>query len=60
MKSIVLNFTPNFLTGLVKALDFGETMSVYDSSLPPEEVDKLSIALDWATVLEDLNGGLLK
>ena len=50
-----LLFAPSgFLTGLSSVLDFGGTLSEFNSCLSDEQADRLALQSDWASVSHDL------
>lgn len=45
---------PSFLEGMARLFDFGDTLSEYNSSLTPEQADRLAIASDWRAIGMDM------
>lgn len=46
--------TPNFLSGMGKAIDLGGTMMVFNASDSPAEADRLALLSDWGAVGADI------
>ena len=60
--SLFLGARPSFLEGASRLLDFGNTLSEYNTSLTPEQADFLAlrgdwglIGYDWASALAEVN-----
>lgn len=51
---------PSFLRGMARAIDLGDTLTVYNQSRTPEEADALAIKNDWASVGDSLRGSIKK
>ena len=49
---------PSFLEGVARALDVGNTLTEYNSSITPEQADWLALQADWRIVGEDLRYSL--
>ena len=45
---------PSFLEGCGRILDFGDTLTQFNTSLTPEQADAIALYLDWSTVGNDL------
>ena len=45
---------PSFLEGVASILDFGGTLTEYNTALTPEQADWLAIRSDWLAVGDDL------
>ncbi len=45
---------PNFVGGVARAIDLGNTLTVYNNSLTEEEADENAIRSDWKAVGDDL------
>lgn len=45
---------PSFLQGMARLFDLGDTLSEYNSSLSPEQADRLAIASDWRAIGLDM------
>jgi hypothetical protein len=52
--SIFLAASPSALEGAARILDFGDTLTEFNSSSTPEEADLLAVSSDWQAVGEDL------
>ena len=49
---------PSFFEGAGRILDFGDTLTEYNSSPTPEQADYLALLSDWCAVGEDLRRAL--
>jgi hypothetical protein len=45
---------PNFIEGMGRAIDLGNTMTHYNTSLTPEEADRRALYNDWAVVGQEI------
>ena len=55
MSYATLLFAPSgFLTGVASVLDFGGTLSEFNSCLSAEQADRLALQSDWASVSHDM------
>lgn len=47
-----------FFGGMASALDMGNTLTIYNESLTPEEADAMAIRSDWKAVGQDLRSAM--
>lgn len=45
---------PSFVEGCARVLDFGDTLTSYNTALTPEQADAIAIYLDWLAVGNDI------
>lgn len=45
---------PSFVEGCARVLDFGDTLTSYNTALTPEQADAIALYLDWLAVGQDL------
>lgn len=50
----ILYAKPSFKEGLASILDFGDTLTEYNTVLTPEQADALAMSADWQTVGYDV------
>lgn len=50
----ILFTMPTFVEGVARAVDVGDTLTVYNISASPEEADLRAIRADWLAVGNDL------
>jgi len=44
---------PSFVEGMARLLDFGGSLSEFNSSLTPEQADCLALRMDWRLIGQD-------
>lgn len=49
---------PSFLEGCGRVLDFGDTLTQFNTSLTPEQADAIALYLDWSAVGNDLRAAV--
>ncbi len=52
--STYLFATPSFWEGVGRMVDFGDTLSEYNSSPTPEAADAIAMYLDWSAIGDDI------
>jgi hypothetical protein len=52
--SLFLMEQPSFLEGMARVLDFGDTMTGYNSSRNGDEADHAALWADWEMIAGDL------
>ena len=45
---------PSFVEGMARTLDIGDTLTVFNDSMTPEEADYRALKADWVAVGEDI------
>lgn len=45
---------PSFLEGAARVIDFGDTLTEFNTSLSPQQADYLALQSDWCAVGDDL------
>ncbi len=50
----ILYARPSFKEGVASILDFGNTLTEYNTALTPEQADALAMSADWQTVGYDM------
>lgn len=45
---------PSFLEGCGRVLDFGDTLTQYNTALTPEQADAIAVYFDWLAVGGDI------
>ena len=50
--------TPGFVGGIARALDLGDTLTVYNVSPTPAEADHAALNSDWIVVGNDLRSAV--
>jgi hypothetical protein len=50
--------SPNFLEGIARVLDFGDTLTQYNYSLTEEQADRIAVGSDWHFVGLDLKSAI--
>lgn len=54
----LLYATPSFAEGIGRILDFGDTLTEYNTSNSGEQADFLALRADWRAVAADLRGAM--
>lgn len=49
---------PSFVEGMARVLDLAGTLNEYNSSVTPEEADRVALAADWRAVGDDLRNAI--
>jgi hypothetical protein len=52
--SMFLFARPSFLEGMARVVDIGGTLNVYNTSLTPDQADRLALLSDIAALRKDL------
>lgn len=56
----ILYATPSFTEGIGRILDFGNTLTEYNTSNSSEQADFLALRADWRAVAADLRGTMVE
>ena len=56
----ILFARPSFIEGFSRALDLGDTLTEYNTSLSGEQADARAIAADWKAVGDDIRETMAK
>ena len=54
MRAAILFARPSALSGIASILDFGDTLTEYNTANSPEQADVLALWSDWLAVGDDL------
>lgn len=54
----ILFARPSFLEGMARVLDFGNTLTEYNTSVTPQQADAVAIAADWRAVGDDIRSAI--
>ena len=58
MRAAILFARPSALGGLASILDFGDTLTEYNTANSPEQADVLALWSDWLAVGDDMRAAL--
>jgi hypothetical protein len=51
---------PNFIGGMARALDLGDTLTEFNRSITDEEADMIAIKSDWMAVGRDISVAMVE